>query len=39
MILGTVAGKRMLDRISDRAFRVLVEAMLLVAGLNFLLRG
>lgn len=39
MILGTLVGKRMLERISDRSFLVIVEVMLVAAGLNFLLRG
>ena len=39
MIAGTLAGKRLLDRISKRTFATIVEVMLVVAGLNFLLRG
>ena len=39
MVLGTVVGKRLLQRLPDRAFTVLVDTMLVVAGLNFLLRG
>jgi uncharacterized membrane protein YfcA len=39
MILGAWLGKRLLDRISDRVFAGVVEVMLMVAGLNFLVRG
>jgi len=39
MILGTMIGKRLLDRLPDRAFTLMVETMLVLAGLNFLIRG
>ncbi|HEX9444645.1 MAG TPA: sulfite exporter TauE/SafE family protein [Candidatus Binatia bacterium] len=39
MILGSFAGKRILDRVPEKIFLWLVEAALLIAGLNFLLRG
>ncbi len=39
MVLGAVAGKRIMDRLPERMFMLMIEAVLLVAGLNFLLRG
>ncbi len=39
MIGGTVIGKRLLERVPERAFAVLIEGMLVVAGLNFLIYG
>ncbi len=39
MIFGTILGRRALQRLPERAFLLLVEAMLVVAGLNFLIRG
>jgi len=39
MIAGTLLGKRLLERVSDRFFALLVEAMLILAGLNFLIRA
>ena len=39
MIGGTVIGKRLLERVPERVFAVLVEVMLVVAGLNFLIYG
>ena len=39
MIAGTLVGKKLLDRVSERAFAILVESMLVAAGLNFLIRG
>jgi hypothetical protein len=39
MIGGAVYGKRILDRVPDRVFAYAIEAVLLVAGVNFLLRG
>jgi uncharacterized protein len=39
MILGSYAGKRILDRLPEKFFILLVEAALAVAGVNFLLRG
>jgi uncharacterized membrane protein YfcA len=37
MILGSFVGKRIVDRVSERVFVLLVEATLIVAGLRFLL--
>lgn len=39
MILGSYTGKRIVDRISDRAFVTLIELTMVVAGLLFLVRG
>lgn len=39
MILGTVVGKRTLELLPERVFRLLIEIVLVVAGLNFLIRG
>jgi uncharacterized membrane protein YfcA len=39
MILGSYTGKRIVDRISERAFVVLIEATMVVAGALFLVRG
>lgn len=39
MIGGTVLGKKLLDRISDSLFIVMIEVVMIVAGLNFILRG
>ncbi len=39
MVLGTWAGKRVVERFSDRAFSLLIEATLLVSGVAFLWHG
>ncbi len=39
MILGSYVGKRLLDRVPERVFPLLIEAVLIVAGLQFLLFG
>lgn len=39
MILGSYLGKRLLDRLPERWFPPIVEAVLVVSGLQFLLRG
>jgi uncharacterized membrane protein YfcA len=39
MIAGTVMGKRVLKRVPERVFALLIEGMLVLAGLNFLLYG
>jgi len=39
MVLGTLLGKRMLDRVSDAVFSILLELVLISAGLNFLIGG
>jgi uncharacterized membrane protein YfcA len=38
MVLGSFLGKRIVDRVSERVFVILIEAVLIVAGLMFLLR-
>ena len=35
----TVAAKRIVDRLSERAFVLVIEVTLLIAGLSFILRG
>ncbi len=37
MILGTLVGKRMLDRLSERVFALVLESLVLVAALIFLI--
>lgn len=39
MILGSYAGKRIVDRLPERAFVLIIEAVLITAGLGFLIRG
>ena len=39
MIVGSYAGKRILSRVPERVFPYLVEAVLVVAGLLFVIRG
>ncbi len=39
MIVGTFAGKRLLDRLPERLFHWIIEGMLLVSGVQFLLSG
>ena len=39
MIFGSFVGKRILDRLPEKIFVLLIEATLLVAGLGFLIRG
>jgi uncharacterized protein len=39
MVLGSFLGKRIVDRLPERVFVGLIEAVLVVAGLLFLLRG
>jgi uncharacterized membrane protein YfcA len=39
MILGTILGKKLLDRVSEPAFVLVIEVVMLLAGFNFLLRG
>ena len=39
MILGSFLGKRIVDRLPERIFVVLIEAVLVTAGLMFLIRG
>jgi uncharacterized membrane protein YfcA len=39
MIAGTVIGKRVLQRVPERVFALLIEGMLVFAGLNFLIYG
>lgn len=39
MVAGTILGKLLLERISGETFARIVEIMLVLAGLNFLIRG
>ena len=39
MILGSFVGKKILDRLAERVFVLLIEATLIIAGLGFLIRG
>ncbi len=39
MIAGSWAGKRIVDRLSERVFVMIVEAVLIIAGMLFLVRG
>jgi uncharacterized protein len=39
MILGSYAGKRIVDRVPERAFVVIIELTMVAAGLLFLVRG
>ncbi len=39
MIAGAFAGRRVVERLSERVFVVLIDVTLVVAGLNFLVRG
>jgi uncharacterized membrane protein YfcA len=39
MILGTWLGKRILDRLPERVFVALIEAVLVIAGIGFLIHG
>lgn len=39
MTLGSYAGKRILDRLPERAFVLIIEAVLITAGLAFLIHG
>jgi len=39
MILGSFLGKRILDRVPERVFPYIIEAVLVAAGLLFLIRG
>jgi uncharacterized membrane protein YfcA len=39
MILGSYTGKRIVDRISERAFVLVIEVTMVAAGLLFLVRG
>lgn len=39
MILGSYAGKRIVDRLPERVFVLIIEAVLIVAGLGLLIRG
>lgn len=39
MILGSFLGKRVVDRLPEKAFVMVIEAVLIVAGLMFLIRG
>jgi uncharacterized membrane protein YfcA len=39
MIFGSLIGKKILDRLPERIFMVLIEVTLLIAGLRFLIYG
>jgi uncharacterized membrane protein YfcA len=39
MIAGSYAGKLLLDRLPEKIFVLLIEASLVIAGVNFLIRG
>ena len=39
MILGSFVGKKIVDRVPERAFKLIIEATLVVAGLYFLIAG
>ena len=39
MILGSYAGKRIVDRIPERAFVLVIELTMAAAGVLFLVRG
>ncbi len=39
MILGSYVGKKVVDRLSERVFVLVIEVVLLIAGLLFLVRG
>jgi uncharacterized membrane protein YfcA len=39
MILGSFVGKKILDRLPERLFTLLVEATLVIAGIGFLIHG
>jgi uncharacterized membrane protein YfcA len=39
MIVGTVLGKKLLERVSEPLFVILIEVVMMVAGLNFIIRG
>lgn len=39
MILGSLVGKKIVDRLPEKVFVALIEAVLVIAGLMFLIRG
>jgi hypothetical protein len=39
MVLGTLLGKRLLDRLSERVFALVIEAVMVISGVHFLVRG
>jgi uncharacterized membrane protein YfcA len=39
MVLGSFLGKRVVDRRPERLFVMIIEAVLIIAGLMFLIRG
>jgi hypothetical protein len=39
MILGSYLGKRILDRLPERLFVIIIELVLIIAGFIFLIRG
>ena len=39
MVLGSYVGKKVVDRLSERVFVLIIEIVLITAGLSFLIRG
>jgi uncharacterized membrane protein YfcA len=39
MIVGTVLGKKLLERVSEAFFVTLIEIVMVLAGLHFIIRG
>ena len=39
MILGTLLGKQLMERLPERIFIIVIEVVMVLAGLNFLLQG
>ena len=39
MVLGSFVGKKVVDRLSQRVFVLIIEIVLITAGLSFLIRG
>jgi uncharacterized protein len=39
MIVGTLTGKHLLARLSERTFALIIEAVMILAGVHFLIRG
>jgi uncharacterized membrane protein YfcA len=39
MIVGTMLGKKLLEYVPEAIFVIVIEGMMVVAGLNFIIRG
>jgi uncharacterized membrane protein YfcA len=39
MVLGSYVGKRIVDRVSEKAFVLIIDATLVIAGIRFLWKG